>query len=136
MDYRYTPAHFWIAPEPANRWRVGLTKFAVRMLGEMVDHGFEVPPEAEVLVGQIIGFVEGFKAISDLYCIVSGKFIEGNPTLKEKIATVHRDPYGAGWLYRVEGEPDANCVDVDGYVRILDRAIDKILEQQKQAQIE
>src|SRR5688572_2957192 len=69
VDYRYSPSHCWIGRQEDDRWRVGFTKFAVRMLGDMVDHGFEIEPEAPVAAGQIIGWVEGFKAISDVFCI-------------------------------------------------------------------
>jgi glycine cleavage system H protein len=55
VDYLYNPSHFWLARRKGNRWRVGLTKFATRMLGEMVDCGFELEPPSPVTIGQIIG---------------------------------------------------------------------------------
>ena len=132
VDYLYSPSHCWIARQEGDLWRVGLTKFAVRMLGEMVDHGFAAEPGAPVRPGEVIGWIEGFKAISDLFCVALGNFAGGNPLLKEKIAVVNKDPYGAGWLYVVEGKPDSRCVDVHGYRAILDKTIDKILDKQKQ----
>lgn len=135
LDFLYSPAHSWIARQADGTFRVGLTKFASRMLGDMVDHGFELEPGAPVEFGQIIGWVEGFKAISDLYCVANGEFASGNPLLKEKIAVVNKDPYGTGWLYQVRGTPDANCLDVHAYARYLDKAIDKILEKQLNAEI-
>ena len=133
----YTPSHFWLAEESAGSliWRVGFTKFATRMLGEMVDHGFEIETDAAVRSGQIIGWVEGFKAISDIFCIAQGNFSGANPVLKEKITMVNKDPYGAGWLYMVKGKPDAKCVDIRTYQAILDKTIDKILEKQKDPEI-
>ena len=131
LDYLYSPSHCWIAPDGANVWRVGLTKFSTRMLGEMVDHAFEIEPGTKVEPGQIVGWIEGFKAISDLFCIATGVFAGGNPALKEKITAVNKDPFGEGWLYRVEGKPDGKCVDVHVYRSILDKTIDKILEKQK-----
>ena len=131
MDYLYSPSHAWIARQDEGHWRVGLTKFATRMLGEMVDHGFEVEPEAPVRPGQIVGWVEGFKAISDLFCIAEGTFAGRNPALMERISLLGKDPYGAGWLYLIKGEPDAKCVDVHAYRTLLDKTIDKILEKQK-----
>ena len=100
------------------------------MLGEMVDHGFGVENNAPVASGQVIGWVEGFKAISDVFCIAEGTFASANPVLKEKIALINKDPYGAGWLYLVKGSPDAQCLDVHSYKLILDKTIDKILEKQ------
>jgi len=130
-DYFYSPSHFWIARQDGETWRVGMTKFASRMLGEMVDHGFSVESNSPVVSGQIIGWVEGFKAISDLFCVADGRFAGGNPTLKEHIALINKDPYREGWLYQVIGKPDAKCVDVEAYARLLDKTIDKILEKQQ-----
>ena len=135
VDYLYSPSHGWIAPQEDDLWRVGFTKFAVRMLGDMVDHGFEIEPGALVQPGQIVGWIEGFKAISDLYCIAEGSFAGANPLLKERITVVNKDPYGEGWLYMVKGKPDSKCVDVHGYRAILDKTIDKILEKQKSEEI-
>jgi glycine cleavage system H protein len=134
VGYAYSPSHCWMARQEDVLWRVGFTKFAVRMLGEMVDHGFELEPGAPVQPGQIVGWIEGFKAISDLYCIAEGTFAGANPLLKERITVVNRDPYGSGWLYAVRGSPDAKCVDVHGYRALLDRTIDRILEKQKREQ--
>jgi glycine cleavage system H protein len=132
VEYLYSPSHSWIARhDESGLWRVGLTKFATRMLGETVDHGFETALSAPVAPGQIVGWIEGFKAISDLFCIAGGNFAGGNPVLKEKITLVNKDCYGAGWLYLVKGTPDSKCVDVHGYRTILDKTIDKILEKQK-----
>ena len=114
-----------------NIWRVGLTKFATRMLGEMVDHGLDVEPCAAVSPGQVIGWVEGFKALSDVYCIAEGQFVDSNPVLKEKVILLGSDCYRSGWLYSVRGKPDEKCMDVRAYCAILDQTIDKILEKEK-----
>jgi len=135
VDYLYSPSHCWIADQAEGLWRVGLTKFAIRMLGEMVDHGFEIETDTPLQSGQIIGWVEGFKAISDIFCIAEGNFSGANPVLKEKITVINKDPYGAGWLYLVKGKPDSKCVDVRAYQAILDKTIDKILEKQKDSEI-
>ena len=133
VAYRYSRAHAWLAEEPGGLWRIGLTKFAARMLGEMVDHGFEVEAAAAVHPGQILGWLEGFKAISDLFCVAEGRFAGGNPLLKTQIEVINHDPYGAGWLYRVDGTPDAQSLDVDGYQRLLDATIDRMLEREHDA---
>ncbi len=57
-------------------WRVGFTKFATRMLGDFVEHAFEPKVGDPVTVGQTIGWVEGFKALTDLYCVADGTFAE------------------------------------------------------------
>ena len=134
LDYRYSPSHAWVAAQSQNLWRVGLTKFATRMLGEMVDHGFEVEPGAAVECGQIIGWVEGFKAISDLYCVAEGHFCGGNQALKQNIRLISNQPYEAGWLYEVSGQPDSRCLDVNAYRALLDKTIERILAQQKKSE--
>lgn len=136
VEYLYSPSHAWVAKVGEGRWRVGFTKFATRMLGEMVDHGFETPAGEAVTCGQIIGWVEGFKAISDLFCVASGKFLGGNPALKSDIETITRDPFGNGWLYEVEGQPDGKCLEVHAYRDLLDQTIDRILAQQKGDEIQ
>lgn len=129
VDCVYTPSHCWLRRQPDGCWRVGLTKFATRMLGETVDHGFQVEPGAAVALGQIIGWIEGFKAISDIYCVGRGEFRRGNPALAEEIRLVNDSPHGAGWLYEFAGEPDPDSLDAQGYHDLLNATIDKMLEQ-------
>jgi glycine cleavage system H protein len=131
-EYLYSPTHFWIAkvPEEPGLWRIGYTKFATRMLGEMVDQQWEKQVGDAVRSGEIIGSIEGFKAISDIYSIADGLFAGGNPALRDRIELVSEEPYGAGWLYIVEGQPDAKCTDLASYRTLLDSTIDRILEKQ------
>jgi glycine cleavage system H protein len=128
MVRRYSPSHFWLAPEEGGLWRIGMTKFATRMLGEMVDHHFEPAPGTPVVPGQAMGWIEGFKALTELYCVASGIFAGENPLLNGDISLISRDPYGDGWLYRVQGEPDAAAVDAKGYAALLDATIDRLSE--------
>jgi glycine cleavage system H protein len=136
LDYLYSPSHCWIARDQDDLWRVGLTKFASRMLGDMVDHGFETELDAPVRPGQIVGWIEGFKAISDLFCIGEGTFAGSNPALKEEIALVNKAPYGAGWLYQIRGQPDPQCMGVHDYKAVLDKTIDRILQKQAGEEIQ
>lgn len=133
VDYLYSPTHFWLARIAGtdNRWRVGFTKFATRMLGEIVDHQFDKQAGDAVRSGEIIGSIEGFKAISDLYCVADGEFAGSNPALRDRIELVGEDPYNAGWLYEFRGTPDAKCGNVQSYRLLLDSTIERILEKQK-----
>ncbi len=126
----YSPSHFWLARESEGRWRVGFTKFATRMLGEIVDLQFEKREGDAVASGEIIGAIEGFKAISDIYCVADGRFAGGNPVLAAQVELVGEQPYGAGWLYEFDGVPDAKCLDLESYRALLDTTIDRILEKQ------
>jgi len=97
------------------------------MLGDLVEYGFEVTPGDTVDLGQPIGSVEGFKALTELYCVGEGEFVSGNPELEQDITLFDTDPYHRGWLYRFRGVPDPDSVDVHGYVNILDATIQKML---------
>ncbi|HEX8914838.1 MAG TPA: glycine cleavage system protein H [Humisphaera sp.] len=129
----YTKSHFWLEEiEPAADgkpplYKVGFTRFATRMLGEIVEHGFEAKPGTAVKVGQAIGWVEGFKALSDVYCVLDGTFESGNPELDADPSRIDKDPYHAGWLYLARGTPEPNSLDVTGYISVLDATIDKML---------
>lgn len=126
---RYTAAHYWLE-DAATQWRVGFTKFATRMLGDLVEYRFEVEPGGPIRLGQKIGWVEGFKAVSELYSVVDGSFLRSNPDLERDITLVDGDPYARGWLYEARGEPEPASVDAQGYTAILDATIDKMLEKQ------
>ncbi len=132
VDRLYTKSHYWLARSPAG-WRVGATKFAGRMLGDMVEFGFSVKPGNRIEVGQVIGWMEGFKAVSDLYSAAAGEFAGSNPALDGDITLMDLKPYAEGWLYEVRGEPDPAAMDVNGYVALLDATIDKMLESRHDA---
>lgn len=124
---RYTASHFWLLEEQTGVWRIGFTKFAMRMMGDLVEYSFAVAPRDRVEVGQTIGSIEGLKAVTDLYCIVSGEFLGGNSELERDVTLADSQPYDAGWIYRAQGTPDPGNFDVQGYVAVLDATIDKML---------
>lgn len=76
-----------------------------------------------------IGYVEGFKAASDLFSVMDGKFVSGNPILEEDACIVKSSPYVEGWLYSVKGEPEETSVDVQGYHDHLTTLINKMQEE-------
>lgn len=127
VDRRYTAAHFWLMEESPHTWRVGFTKFATRMLGDLVEYELSAPPGSHVEIGQEIGSLEGFKAVTALYSVAEGKILGIGDAVASDITVVESDPYGRGWLYRVNGRPDPDSVDVQGYVAILDATIDRML---------
>jgi len=132
VAYRYTSSHCWAAQAGNGLWRVGFTKFATRMLGEIVEHSFSVAVGTPVLAGDVLGSVEGFKALTELYCIAEGEFAGGNPALVNDAAAISSDPYQTGWIYMLKGDVGAHCVDAEGYCALLDATIERILEAQKQ----
>lgn len=131
VDFRYSLSHYWMSPveDQPGYWRVGFTKFATRMLGELVEARYEVNEGQDVSSGQQIGYVEGFKAASDLFCVMDGKFAGGNPILEEDACIVKSSPYIDGWLYAVHGESEKTSVDVQGYHDHLSVLINKMQEE-------
>lgn len=128
--FRYSRSHYWMAPvdgEPG-LWRAGFTKFATRMLGELVDCEWQKKIGEPVQPGDTVGWVEGFKAASDVYSVMQGRFAGGNPVLNDDACIVRTDPYEIGWLYSVHGEPEAESLDVAGYIDHLAATITKMAE--------
>lgn len=134
-SFRYSLSHYWMAEDEneSGLWRVGFTKFATRMLGELVEAQYEVKDGDAVASGQQIGYVEGFKAASDLYCVMDGAFAGGNPELDIDACIVRSKTYTDGWLYAVRGEPEASSVDADGYIKHLEAIIEQMQQDPKYA---
>src|SRR5262249_47477394 len=126
VDRRYTAAHYWLFEESSGVWRVGFTKFATRMLGDLVEYEFSVKEGEHIAVGQEIGSIEGFKALTTLYSVADGEFLGRGDGFTSDITAVESDPYGRGWLYNVKGQPDPASVDVHGYIAFLDSTIDRL----------
>ncbi len=126
-DRLFTEGHFWLAPEAGGRQRIGFTKFATRMLGEVVEFEFEVEPGQEIREGQAIGWFEGFKAVTELYSPLAGEYAGANPDLGQLIGDIHKHPYEGGWLYRVAGAPPDGCMDATEYAGFLDGTIDRMM---------
>ena len=127
VDCLYTRSHYWLRGDPSGIWRIGLTKFATRMLGDLVEYELSVASEQPVEIGQRIGWIEGFKAVSELYAVARGVFAGPNAALSGDITLLESDPYGAGWLYAVKGEPEPEALSVHEYVNVLDATIDRML---------
>ncbi|MBX2971959.1 MAG: glycine cleavage system protein GcvH [Flavobacteriales bacterium] len=109
-DLRYTKDHEWIRIE-GNTAIIGITDFAQSELGDIVfvdinTEGQEVAREA------VFGTVEAVKTVSDLFMPVSGKVTEVNPGLADDPASVNSDPYGSGWMVKVEMSAPAEVADL------------------------
>ena len=126
-DCLYTAGHSWLKNVEGDLWRIGFTKFAVRMLGEAVEMDFEIAEGDGVEVGQVLGWIEGFKAVTDIYAPINGFFRGANAALVKDMEILRRDSYDKGWIYCIEGQPDSSCMDVEGYMAVLDGTIDKMM---------
>ena len=108
-DLRYTKDHEWIRVT-GNVGRIGITDHAQQQLGDVV---FVELPKVGTAVssGARFGTVESVKAVSELFCPVSGKVSAANDDLQKKPETVNSDPYGAAWMIEVQL---SNPAEVDG----------------------
>jgi glycine cleavage system H protein len=100
-EYKYTVEHEWICPESKNKGKVGLADYAQSQLGDIVF--LDLPaPGTQVKQGKKMGEVESVKAVSDIFAPVGGQVLELNHTVIDEPGLVNKDPYGAGWLVRLE----------------------------------
>ena len=105
---RYTKDHEWISLE-GNIATVGITEFAQKELGDIVF--VDISSEGKHLgANDIFGTVEAVKTVSDLYLPISGTVTEVNGNLEGKPESVNSDPYGAGWMIKMEVD---NIADVE-----------------------
>jgi glycine cleavage system H protein len=115
-DLRYSKEHEWVRADDGSA-TIGITSFAADELGDIVL--IELPEVG----GQItqfgsFGVVESVKAVSDLYAPVSGTVVEVNEALRDAPELLNSDPFGEGWIARVElgdaSELEA-LMDADAY---------------------
>lgn len=103
-DLRYSKEHEWVRSD-GSRATIGITSFAADELGDIV---FVELPEmgAKLVQFASFGVVESVKAVSDLYAPVGGEVTEVNEALRDSPELLNSDPFGEGWIARVElGDP-------------------------------
>jgi len=99
-DLKYTRDHEWVRVE-GKIATIGITDFAQGELGDIVY--VEVETVDETLdQEEVFGTVEAVKTVSDLFLPVSGTILEFNENLEDQPEVVNSDPYGEGWMIRVE----------------------------------
>ncbi len=99
-NLKYTKDHEWIRVEGTVAV-VGITDFAQGELGDIVY--VEIETKGEDLQHEaVFGTVEAVKTVSDLFMPISGKITEVNPGLQSNPEDVNKDPYGKGWMIKVE----------------------------------
>lgn len=112
-DLKYTKEHEWIRVE-GNIGTIGVTDHAQGELGDIVYIDISSNVDA-VAQGEAFGTIEAVKTVADLYAPVAGKIVEVNTALNDAPETVNTDPYGAGWLVRIE---IADMAQVDGLLDV------------------
>uniref|UniRef100_UPI00404AEBD2 glycine cleavage system protein GcvH n=1 Tax=Candidatus Planktophila sp. TaxID=2175601 RepID=UPI00404AEBD2 len=114
---QYTKEHEWVS-STGNLYTMGITDFAQGALGDIVY--VQLPKVGETLTaGKVCGEIESTKSVSEIFAAVSGVVSEINGALSQTPELVNSDPYGAGWLVKVEvtGTP-VDLMDAAGYVHI------------------
>ncbi|AFZ43577.1 glycine cleavage system H protein [Halothece sp. PCC 7418] len=104
-DLKYLDSHEYVRVEGETA-TIGISAFAVDQLGDIVF--VELPDVDETLEkGETFGTVESVKAVEDMYAPVSGTVIEQNTAVVDAPETIVEDPYGAGWLLKIQlSNPD------------------------------
>ncbi len=99
-DLAYSREHEWVRAD-GTRATIGITSFAADELGDIV---FVELPEVGASLSQFetFGVVESVKAVSDLYAPISGEVVEVNEALRDTPELLNSDPFGEGWIARVE----------------------------------
>lgn len=97
---KYTKEHEWVKVE-GNVGTVGVTDYAQGELGDII-YIDVTTVGSDVAIGDTFGTIEAVKTVSDMYAPVSGKITEFNAAVNENPASVNQDPYGAGWLVKID----------------------------------
>ena len=119
-NLKYTKDHEWVLIK-GNEATVGITDFAQHELGDIVFIEIETVGE-ELGHGEVFGTVEAVKTVSDLFMPVSGTVKEKNEELDTTAELVNSDPYGKGWMIRVElSDPSEaeNLLDSEAYKKLI-----------------
>lgn len=99
-NLKYTKDHEWLKLD-GNIGYIGITDFAQSELGDIVFVDIK-PDLKEVKMGEPFGTIEAVKTVSDLYAPVDGKIIEINPKINSEPQLINSDPYGEGWIIKIE----------------------------------
>jgi glycine cleavage system H protein len=119
-NLKYTSDHEWIRVE-GNVGFIGVTDYAQGELGDVVFVDID-PGQKEVSKGDAFGSIEAVKTVGDLYAPCSGKILEVNKDLTNSPEDVNNDPYGKGWMVKLEinDTNDLNdLLDAEGYKKLI-----------------
>ena len=115
-DLKYAESHEWCRAEGKTA-TVGISDYAQGELGDVV-YAELVEAGAVLKKGEPIGSLESVKSVSDIYAPVSGTVVEVNPALEDTPEVINSDPYGEGWIVKIEmSNPEelASLMDAGDY---------------------
>jgi glycine cleavage system H protein len=119
-ELKYTKDHEWVRIE-GNIAVVGITDFAQGELGDIVFVDIDSVGD-ELNAGDVFGSVEAVKTVSDLYLPLSGKVVEFNEELESEPELVNTDPYGKGWIIKLEiaeGSDQSELLSAEQYNEVI-----------------
>lgn len=111
-NLKYTKSDEWFDPATG---AAGITDYAQNQLSDIVFVEILVEEGEEVTVGKAIASVESVKASSEIYAPAAGKVSAVNKGLSDKPETLNSDPYGEGWMVKIEGGAAGDVMDAAGY---------------------
>jgi glycine cleavage system H protein len=121
-DLLYRESHEWVRSDEDGTVTIGISDHAQAQLGDMVF--IELPePGMSYEQGDACAVVESVKAASDVYAPLSGEIIETNSALEDSPELVNTDPYGDGWLFRMQIEDKSELnglLDAEAYAEQLE----------------
>ena len=119
-DLKYTKEHEWIKID-GNLAAVGITDYAQGELGDIVF--VELPSVGDdVQAGESFGTVEAVKAVSEIFSPLSGKVAEVNELLEDDPMVINNDPYGDGWMIKIEFADSGelkSLISSDDYLELI-----------------
>jgi glycine cleavage system H protein len=120
-NLRYTKEHEWVKHEEGDTFKVGITDYAQRELGDIVY--VEVETIGKTMeAGEVFGTVEAVKTVSDLFLPVTGTITELNAALAKAPDLVNTDPYGSGWMIKLTVKDHtlvAKLLDASAYASLV-----------------
>lgn len=111
-NLKYTKSDEWFDPASG---AMGITDFAQSQLSDIVFVELLVEEGDEVTVGKAIASVESVKASAEIYASAAGKVSAVNKGLSDKPETLNSDPFGEGWMIKVEGGATGDMMDAAAY---------------------
>ena len=116
----YTKNHEWVLIEDKLA-TVGISDFAQSELGDIIY--FELPEVGKtVIMNEPFGTIEAVKTVADLFTPLSGTILEVNESLNENPEKVNADPYGEGWIIKIEisnPSEQENLLTAENYAKII-----------------
>lgn len=118
-DLHYADTHEWVREEDDGTVTVGITDHAQESLGDLVF--VELPEPEETFEAQApCAVVESVKAASDIYAPATGRVLAVNERLADEPELINSDPYGEGWLLRLEPANGlTGLLDAEGYAGVI-----------------